>query len=277
VLESGYRGLVPGVDFRLHGLTTHANSLGPLAVVYLLLEYWKPSPLRWRLPTSAVAVAVLLLAQSKTAWVAAVAAGCVLYVVAARMDAGEEPARPRGLAMIAVPLLVVSVSALLTFVLLDPLPQLVRVIEDRIPGLSTLTGRDRVWEITLNEWKANPIFGYGPTLWDVEFRITRGLLATGHAHNQFLQTLGESGVLGVVALAAYMAVLLRYAAKHAVASKGVTLALVVVLIVRCITEAPFRLVAFLDPAFLTHLAVFALLIMLERSTPHRPKRISRSS
>jgi O-antigen ligase len=122
-----------------------------------------------------------------------------------------------------------------------------------------------IWEITLKEWWANPLFGYGPTLWDIDYRIAHGQLEAGQAHNQFVQTLGDSGLLGLLALLSYLMMLFYYAMKYTKESKGVLLALVLVLLLRCFTESPFRLIVFLEPAFLTHLILFTLLVMMQRS------------
>jgi exopolysaccharide production protein ExoQ len=271
VIEEHYRGFLPALDFRLHGLTTHANSLGPLAVVYLLLEYWMPSKAFLRYISSAVAVVVLILAQSKTAWVAAIAVTLVLYVFIGRraaVDSHIDAGISRQFAIVALPLLIVGLSGLVAVLVMPPLSEVGQFFEDRIPGLATLTGRDRIWEVTLREWESSPVFGYGPSLWDMEFRVTQGLFA-GHAHNQFLQTLGEAGLVGLSALVLYMILLLYFAWRHAEESRGVTLALAVVLLVRCMTEAPFRLVVLLEPAFLTHLTLFAILTSMERGRSMR--------
>src|SRR6185295_11888417 len=49
--------------------------------------------------------------------------------------------------------------------------------------LLTMTGRDRIWAVAIEEWQSNPVFGYGPGLWDPEYRASIGLLNATHAHN----------------------------------------------------------------------------------------------
>jgi len=264
VLEPGYRGVIPGLGGRLHGLATHANSLGPLALLYLILEYWQPSPRLWRWINCITAIAVFVLAQSKTAWGAGVACGVVLGALAMRDRLAVALRTGRGTFVPAVVLLggvFVSIAILIAFVFADPVYAVTRILEERMPGLATLSGRDRVWSITLALWRQNPFFGYGPGLWDLEFRMQFSPPA-GHAHNQFVQTLGEAGLLGLTALAVYLLVLLRFSIKFAQATRGATVALYLLLLIRCFTEAPFRLVVFLEPAFLTHLMLFLTLIRM---------------
>ncbi len=273
VLEYGYKGLLPGIDFRFHGLATHANSIAPLALIYLLLEYWTPSRAAVRTIGCAMAVIVLLLAQSKTAWMAAVLVVAYLYAShafgAIRRARGDALSQ-RGVFLAASPVLIVPSVILATLLVLQPLSNIERFLRLRVPGWNTLTGRDVIWEITIREWQANPWFGYGPTLWDPEFRVAQGLLFAGHAHNQLLQTLGEAGLIGLTAFLLYVGVLAVYAFRHSRKTKGVTVAILTVVLLRCVTEAPFRTAVFLEPAFLAHLLLFGLLVMLEKQRRASP-------
>src|SRR5436853_223822 len=69
----GGGGFLAGVSIRFWGLETHANSMAPLALVYLLLAIHQPFERRWLQWIGLVLGAVVLvLAQSKTTWAAAV-------------------------------------------------------------------------------------------------------------------------------------------------------------------------------------------------------------
>ncbi|WP_406811570.1 O-antigen ligase family protein, partial [Klebsiella aerogenes] len=59
----------------------------------------------------------------------------------------------------------------------------------------TLSGRVSIWFEVIKDWQNNPIFGYGPDYLDVEHRLRLGMLFAFHAHNQFIQTLGQSGLV----------------------------------------------------------------------------------
>ena len=62
-LQPGYSGWIPGLDVRLWGLGSNPNSIGPLAVLALLLEYVQPTRIRsLRLAVVLSALVVVVLA-----------------------------------------------------------------------------------------------------------------------------------------------------------------------------------------------------------------------
>lgn len=265
-VQTGYSGIIPGFDFRLHGLAPHANGLGPLALLYLVLAYWVPGKRPWHLLGNLAALAVLILAQSKTAWISGIFIFLVLLVFRLGKQANQElrsaqvgwvTALGSGLFM------VMLASSLAFFVTANPLDTLSRLLTAD-SELTTLTGRTGIWEITLETWRRSPWFGYGPGLWDVEFRITHGTLAAWHAHNQFIQALGERGIFGLAAMLLYIGAMLGYGIRFAAETRGISLALVLLMLIRAITEIPFKISVLLDVSFLVHLVVFTVLIMLAR-------------
>jgi O-antigen ligase len=58
------------------------------------------------------------------------------------------------------------------------------------------------------------------------------------AHNQFIQELGESGLVGLVALIAFVLALVGWAWRSRSVDRGLALSLVIALLVIMITEAP---------------------------------------
>lgn len=273
VVQKNYAGFIPGLSFRFHGLTTHANSLGPLALVYLLVEYLQPSRLVVRLVGVPLAFGTLIAAQSKTAWIAAMMAGLVLYLYRLDSEGRQPTTAARGSFALwsgVVVLIIVPVAASVVLLTADPVGALERFISPRADELTSFTGRNRIWQITYDTWMENPLFGYGPGLWDPEFRMSLGLSNIGHAHNQFMQSLGDSGILGVTFLVIFLLSLVYFAFRHGVATRGVSVALVLTLLVRCLTEAPIRPTTFLEPGFLTYFLVFLLLTQYER----RRERVS---
>ncbi len=269
--ETGYAGLIPGLTIRLYGLASHPNSLGPIAVLYLALEYYQPSK-KFRLAGIASALAVMLFAQSKTAYVAFAA----LIVIASYFfflrpggRGGASQYRNQFQALIGLACLSVGILGSIAFVLyladIGPGDRIMSALGRRTSGdLSTFTGRTLIWDITLKVWRANPLFGYGPTIWNQEFRDFYGLSYVGQAHNQFIQTLGESGAIGLLGLCLYLLSLTRVALKTAFVTYGASLAILAIPILRTITEAPFRNVVVSDWALFTHLVVLLFLAALWR-------------
>lgn len=261
-----YAGHLPGIDFRLYGVTAHANALGPIALLLLLLELYFPSRALLRWPILALALLNFLLAQSKTAWLTAFIIVVIAYlpyrfmVLQARTDGHAA----------AIRLILALVVSLLGVLLMVMNMDMSRLFTDDV---LSLTGRTAIWSTTLAEFERYPLFGYGPGLWGVEYRIQMGKLAAGQAHNQFIQTLGESGVVGFVLLMAYLGILLRLALLSFRTSHGFSLALYLLILMRCMTEAPFKSVVN-DWTFFIHATLLVVLASYTRQSSI--KRVSRN-
>lgn len=257
--------LIPGFDFRLHGIFSHSNSLGMAALVYLVLDMADGADRTlYRKLGWLVSVAVLVSTQSKTSWAGAVLAYCIFFshkisvIRTSKSGYSVTPSVIGGLLILAgfvgVAMLgVIGVEG--WFKGLDT---------QTYNSLTSLTGRTSIWEITVRSWQDNPIFGYGPGLWDVEYRLKYApqyLYIVGQAHNQFFETLGESGVLGLIGLFIYVGTLLSFGMRFFKVTRGGSLSLVIVLIARSISEAPFRNQA-LDLMFFIHFVIFVLFLSL---------------
>jgi O-antigen ligase len=239
VLHRPDPGVLPGIDFRLFGLTPHANALGPMALIGLMLEAWFPTrQLPLRVLHVVAAAAVLVLAQSKTAWVASLVILLVVTVPLGLRPAGDASDPRAGFGRAVVTLLACIAVLIVLFVGLAQLDVVGYL--DRTAQIETLTGRTQIWDITLQAWHESYLFGYGREIWGAERMLKFRLFHVGQAHNQFVQTLGEAGLLGLTLLLAYLGVLLHAALSRFAASRGVVLALVVLVFARCITEAPLR-------------------------------------
>lgn len=271
-IEPGYASHIPGINFRLHGLVQHANTLGPLALLYLVLGYWVPGKRPWHLLGNLAALGVLVLAQSKTAYVSALLVVFALLAARLAKQADQElrTAHIGWVTVLGLAFLLTLLMAVFVFVMAtNPLDMLYRIVAAD-SELATLTGRTDIWRITLDTWRLSPWFGYGPNLWDIDFRISHGaVLAAWHAHNQYLQALGESGIVGLIALLLYVGALLGYGVRFMSETRGVSLALVLLLLSRTVSEIPLKLSGLMDVAFMAHLTVFAVLLMLARRAANR--------
>jgi len=248
-IERNYPSLLPGVTIRFWGLESHANSMAPVALVYLLLAIHQPFERRWLQRLGWVlGVAVLVLAQSKTTWIAAAITVPLLLVL-----------RSRAWGPAAFSLLALGVLVALAFLLLPPLGVSVEDVLATKQGheAATLDGRDLIWGLALQEWMNNPLFGYGVTMWDDAYRMRIGLDHAVSAHNQFLQSLSVAGVMGLIGLLVYLGGLLLYAINARRGSRGLSVVLFIVLLVRCLTETPLAFDgSFLNGPFAAHLLLF---------------------
>ena len=257
VLHRPDPGLLPGIDWRLYGLTSHANTLAPIALLAIVVELHSPSRLQWlRWVNLSAAVAVFVLAQSKTTWGAAPVILAAVYLPFWLRPGRDAAQRGRHFNRFAWTLVVLIAGVLVltgALIATDAADYVQRKAD-----LATLTGRTQIWDITLQAWRENLLFGWGPEVWGAERRLQFLMFHVGHAHNQVMQTLGEAGLVGLALLLTYLGVLLYAALRRFVATRGVVLALLILMLVRCITEAPMRAEGLLSWATFLHLLLLIL-------------------
>ena len=226
-----------------------------------MLEAMQPFSKFWlRWLTILSAIAVFLLAQSKTVWVAGMVAIAIIfwYRNARSQNGGMDPRFVLGIVVL---LLIGTIG--LAFIDLESIWHNITFTQAGT-DITTLTGRAKIWATAINIWQDNLIFGYGPSAWGLEHRITIALPFAYSAHNQLLQSLSVAGTLGGITLAAYLVILGAAALRAAPSTRGISLALFATIIFRCITEAPLSLGIILNGDFLTHLLLFAVAL---RSAP----------
>lgn len=230
---------------RLVGLTDHPVPLGVTAAAVLVLELAPLYRSRLWLLHAGAAVTVLLMAQARTGWIAALVGVPLLY----RRDPARRvnPLLTRGLVVGMVLCAAALVPALAT--------KFGVVMADR--EVDTLHGRTTVWGLAMDAFHADPLFGYGPTLFTDPSSPVHG--AYQHAHSQVYQTLSTAGLVGMVGLVLFVAALLITAARTGAASAGLSWALVAITLVTCLAEAPFRSLEF-SPFLL--LVVVDLVVLL---------------
>ncbi len=254
VLQRPHLGLIPGIDWRLYGLTGHANVIGPAALLAIVIELYSPSRNKTlRALHLVTAGAVLALAQSRTAWAAMLAimlcVGVPLAMRAASLPGDRELAFRRSVWAL-VGCLGAGIALALALFAFGNGEAIARALE-----LNTFNGRVQIWDITVQAWKENPLFGYGAEVWGVERQWRFNLFHVGHAHNQFVQTLGEAGLAGLALLCLYVGTLLRAALTRFAETKGIALALLLILLVRFVTEAPMRSEGLLSWSVLLHILI----------------------
>jgi O-antigen ligase len=246
VLDNVYgQGLIPGLP-RFAGLSAHAVGMGLMSQLTLLCLQASPYQHVWfnRLAWI-IGLSSLFLAQSKTAWITFVV--CTICIMAFRSGPTfwRRISDPKNPAMGVVALLGM-IAILITLGGVLALSDLGGQIEDFLATsqgaqIVSLTGRDKIWAIAYEEWQRNPVFGYGPTLWNNEFRASIGMPNATHAHNQFMDTLSRAGTVGAVSMVAYSVVLLGLSMRYAAQSGGLSLALFLAIAMRSVSEVPLSL------------------------------------
>ena len=259
-----YEGLIPWLTLRYAGLSTHPNTLGPMVIVFLLC-LWK-SPYSARLSNLlgwTIGCASLLFAQSKTSWIAFV----LCAVVFAYFRHGGSLAqrsfdfrRPLLLGSFLLLAMLTTCVIGVVFMFGGAGEIVAGFFETRLgAGLLTLTGRDQIWDVAVQEWRSNPLFGYGLTLWNDDYRAQIGMPLAFHAHNQLYQSLASAGIIGVAGLAIYAVALFWFVLKTTKASQGLTLALFTLLLIQSISEVPLSMTSGYAPVQFTHLLLLVVL------------------
>jgi O-antigen ligase len=279
VLDMNYdQGLLPGVP-RFGGLAPHPVALGFFAQIFLLCLWARPFEKRWLTVFAWIlGLGVLFLAQSKTAWIAFLL--CSLAMLAVRQGAvfWRRVSDPRdgafGIAMCMAFMFVVA--TLLGALLFSELPQKAGQLLDTPEGaqLVSMTGRDQIWAVALQEWRASPVFGYGPTIWDDDHRASIGMPHATSGHNQFMDTLARSGTVGAIALVLYALVLLVLSLATARATGGLSLALFIALALRSVSEVPLVMLGY-GTELLTHVLLIITLASARSTQPTMSPATSR--
>jgi len=263
VLDQTYaQGLLPGVP-RFGGLAPHAVAMGMFAQTFLVLLWVRPFQRNWlNLLAWVIGLAALFLAQSKTAWIAFLLCALCMMLVRHGGRWWKRLADPRNSAfgVFVCAVLLVVLLAILGWVIFGDVDAQWTHFADTAQGaqLISMTGRDQIWAIAIEEWRASPLFGYGPGLWDADFRLSIGMPQATSAHNQFMDTLARAGTIGAVALVVYATVLLVMSLRHARASGGLSVALFIALALRSISEVPLVLQGYGTELFLHLLLLISL-------------------
>jgi O-antigen ligase len=263
VFQRNYvHGWIPALGARFWGLENSPNHMGPAALAYLLLALHQPFERRWLQHVGLLlGVAALLAAQSKTAWGAAALAIPSLLILrsrawpAAGFSLAGLGAAVAG-ALLVLPMLGVSLDGLMYS----------QVWRD----VATLSSRDDIWTLAMYEWVRNPLFGYGPTIWDSNYRMQVGMDAAVSAHNQALQTLSVAGTIGLIGLLGYLGALSLYAVRAWRGSHGLSVALLILVLARCVTEPAVAISGPVGTLFVAQLLLFHLALAYGSKREGRP-------
>lgn len=248
---SNYLNSWVGIPIRLYGAASHPNGIGYLALSYLILVRLNRKKSVWYYVHAIAGVITLILSQSKTTWIA-----LIIWIILELIIKKVSIRRQITSRMLSITLTVILI--IVAFVLLFEKSFLGSFFNFDL----SLTGRTNVWQITLDTWLKNPIFGYGPNLWNLGFRQQYNFLWAGHAHNQFLQTLGESGLVGVFGLLCYLLVFIYFSSRFVNVTNFASLGFFVITLVRSFTETPLSNYD-LNTSFLIHAIIFVMLVHIE--------------
>lgn len=239
------QGLFAGVP-RFGGLAPHAVAMGMFAQTAVLLVWARPYGRKWLNLLAWLTFAfALFMAQSKTAWLAFLLCSLAMLLVRNGGSLWARITDPRGGAFGAMFCLMVmtATGAVLGWVMVGDVGSHLDNFASTAQGaqIMSMTGRDQIWAIAMEEWQASPVFGYGPGLWDGAYRASIGMANATDAHNQFMDTLARAGLVGATALVLYAITLLVMSVRYARVTGGLSLALFLALAMRSMSEVPLLL------------------------------------
>lgn len=273
--QAGAELRLPGVDFRLFGLASNPNGLAALASISLLLTFHMPFR-SWLLEAANIAatLGVLVLAQSQTMWMATLVAVPVLLLGRSHVRLLDR--RPL-LVMITVASVIAAASLGAAFYVSPDLSLDNFVSGQRYRELTSLTGRRAIWDLAMNEWRENPLFGYGPQAWGLRYRERVGMGYAFTAHNQALQSLSQAGLVGLLALLGYLATLAWLAFTAPRPARGLALALFAMVGVQLLTAVPLHLATPFGEDYLSHYLLFVVLLIAHTRAQNLPSAVYVSS
>jgi O-antigen ligase len=242
-------GLIPAFPWRYSGAITGPNAMGPMCVLALMLLKSMPYRRAFIQGTAVLLVLTsLLLTQSKTSWLAALLCWLAMSLAVFKRPQGDWffDERRKTRRVIALLLCLTFASGVLVAVVAGVGEgKVARFLSTRAGAdVLTLTGRDAIWRVALETFGRYPLFGYGPTIWDPQFRISIGNPAAFHAHNQLLNVMAASGIAGLAAFLVYIATLVGRFWNRWRAYQGLAFGVMVLLLVRSLSEVPFNMYGF---------------------------------
>lgn len=261
------QGYLPGVP-RFYGLAPHALGLGALTVAAIWLFIFAPA--KNKAVNRCIMVVLwttLILTQAKTALISCIL-GCA-FLLASRKTLpsfNAIAASPNPVKNVYAGLMVIlftGITALVLALSFGGLDKKLAEFESSDAGarLTSLTGRDEIWDAALSEWRKNPVLGYGNQAFSRPHAVQLGLPHANNAHNQYYDTLVRSGLVGLCGMLVYLAALLGVGLRSKSPLGLFLTVLVLGTLARTITDLPFSAsgsVGFDNiHQFLIHLAVAA--------------------
>lgn len=257
-------GLLPGVP-RYAGLAPGAVGMGTLCLIGILCLWVRPFESRglnvwaWTLIVSS-----FIIAQVKTAWLAFIFCWAAMMWIKYGRQMVHNVSRGRyvGTSLLVLCSAAIGILGITAITLFGDVGSKVMDLESSKTGgeLTSFTGRDQIWRVALDEWQRYPILGYGPTLFDDEYRQTIGMPFATHGHNQYIDVLARAGLVGATGLTAFLIAFLIMAVKASKRTGGLSMALFMLVVVRCVSEVPVHFWGYGTEAFTIFLVLYSAVL-----------------
>ena len=274
VMESSYsQGYIAGLP-RLAGLAAHAVMLGELSLLTGLLLWMCPLQNRLiQIMAIMMAVVACFLAQSKTAWFSAVPCIGVMLWYRYKLRLDHSVRTNHALPLLIIVISILSLVVATTFFAFSGMSDSFERFLSSSEGsqLTSLTGRDVIWDFALSEWSKYPTFGYGPEFLNLNQRLSIGMANAVHAHNQFIDLMARSGMVGLLSVLPYLATVCILVRKVDLAYKSLAMAFLIAVLIRCVSEVPLSLNGY-GIELLIQLSLLAILMTKKQKTIDEPTK-----
>ena len=210
---------------RLQGLATHPNSLGFITAIGVTLALLpSKKTVLTRILLSLPILVTMALTLSKTSILSAILAGLLIKRISSVW---------------------LITGGVMAFLLINDtvVDQIFALLGTDVTTASKLTGRSDFWSTILAQWQEWWIFGYGVGFLGIEHRTALNLPDwAGQAHNQFLQSFGQSGIFGIASTLLFLMVVgMRAMRLHFLRISSAAFALFIIIFLRCFAETPLRI------------------------------------
>lgn len=239
------------------GIAPHPNSLGPVFAIALLLELLPGGRRLLRWIFAAVALALLVLSQSRAGW----AEGVLVLFVLLLVPEGRIDSRRIPIALLCV--IGAAVVLPVAFVFVNPVVDFGDIMNGRLSLWNEIS--DRAGE----SWS----FGNGMGAFNATARFDNGFATwAGQAHNQFLETVYTGGIFSLAPLVV-LVIVCAVRALRSGSHRRVALTAFAVLFIDLWVESPLR------PALSASvmMVVIVLAILSARVDQQRRIVVSKSS
>jgi len=245
VLQTNYTQSYIGLP-RFVGLAPHATLMGMIATLALWCLLTLPFVNRkLNIIFSIVIFSALFLSQAKNIWISFLVSMPLIFVYQKKAITWQTltSSKYRKTYILMFFLFLIGMVWISAFTLFGSSGNSMSTMLDakQHNQLFTLTGRDQIWEIALSEWEMSPIFGYGLSMFSVEYRKSVGMVFATSGHNQIFDNLARTGLVGVISLILHFAILTILSIKYRRKTHGLTLILVITIMIRMISEVPITL------------------------------------
>ncbi len=246
VLQTNYsQGYIPGLP-RFAGLAPHAILMGMVASLglwCLIIDPFKSRKLNWFFIL--VGLFALFVSQAKNIWISFLLALPILiyfkYKLSDWLRFSSKKGRYFYIAVFSSMMIFVSLGLLL--VIFGNTGNAVNNFLNSEQGsqLVTFTGREQIWAVALSEWARSPLLGYGLPLFGTEHRDAIGMFFATSGHNQIIDNLGRTGLVGTIMSTVHFLILLFLGYVYRKETFGLSFVLALSLLIRMASEVPVTL------------------------------------